>query len=356
MKHIIETYGDGTKQLINFLKQKVKVAIECFNKNNAYNYYIEGFISEILFTDIKELGLFDSNTNTILLTNKLLDPTISMEFLNSILLHEAAHFICINCLNERGHGDKFKYVATLIGAPKEFIKTSVSLNLSKNNSSQLSKIKKLLALSESSNPNESHSALLKARLLMAELNINTIIDRDYIFATTLIETKRVNAKIKIITLLVKDIAGIYLIEEHTASKTTKIRCYGTQSQIEIASYINDYLNYTLDKEYKSFKKNTNISGRTLEAFYYGIYNEMSIKFKSKNDISESSSKALEIIRNDNEYKALRYYFLDKKIITSKTKMRYTNIDAFEKGKEVGKRTNIHNAINKNNTKTKLLLD
>ncbi|MBK5201035.1 MAG: DUF2786 domain-containing protein [Spirochaetaceae bacterium] len=355
MEHIIETYGEGTKQLIDILKRTVKIAITCFNKYNDYYYYIAEEIENILFTEIKELGLFDPNTDNILLSNALLDSEISMEFLNSIVLHETAHFICINHLDEIGHGPKFRNVATLIGAPQEFTKTKVSLDLGRDTSSQLSKIKKLLALSESSNPNESHSALLKARTLMAEMNIKNIVDKDFIFASTLSETRRMNAKIKIISYLVRDIAGVYLIKEHTDYGTTNLRCYGTKSQVEIAIYIYEYLNYTLEKEYKIFKETSNVAGRTLEGFYYGIYNEMSSKFNSKDANTDSSSTALEIIRNDNEDKALKYYFLDSKITTTSSRMRHTNREAFEKGKEVGKRTSIHGAINKDDSKNKLFI-
>lgn len=355
MEHIIETYGEGTKQLIAILKQTVQMAIDLFNKNNNHYYFISENIGDIIFTDIKELGLFDSSTDNILLSNELLNSEISMEFLNSIVLHETAHFICINHLNETGHGSKFKYVATLIGAPQEFTKTKVSLTLSRDTSSQLSKIKKLLALSESSNPNESHSALLKAKSLMAEMNIKSIVDKDFIFATTLFNTKRLNVKMKIISYLVRDISGIYLIKEHTNYDLIKIRCYGTKSQVEIAVYIYEYLNYTLDKEYKIFKETSNIKGRTLEGFYYGIYKELNSKFNSKNIENDTSSKALEIIRNDNEVKALKYYFIDTKITSRKSYIRHTNQAAYEKGKEVGKRTSIHSAINKDNTKNKLFI-
>ncbi len=356
MKHIIETYGDGTLELIRILYRTANSALSSFDDFIEGLYFSNG-INRIIFTSIDELGVFDSKTNNILLSNILLESDVSMEFLQSVVLHECAHFICITAFNDRSHGSAFKSIASKIGAPEEFTHPQVSLSSARDTSSQYSKIKKLLALSESSNPNESHSALLKARSLMAELNINNIVDKEFIYASTLFEAKRYSAKEKVLTALVQDISGIFSVKESTfiQSRTFRQKIFGTKSQVEIALYIYDYLAYTLDKEYTEFKATSQVQGRTLESFYYGIYDEMYKKFNKSDSTTKEQSKALAIVQKDIRDETMKYYFENNSLTRSNDKFIVSNKEAFESGQRVGKRTTIHSAINKDKSKKKLYI-
>lgn len=355
MKHKIEIYGEGTRELISILLKNTNSTINNYNQKNNSRILP---INYIFFSEIKELGLYQLETSHIILSNRLLETDVSMEFVNSILLHEIAHYICSTQFGLSDHGNMFKAIAMEIGAPLEFTKTSVSIEIGLDTSSQLSKIKKLLALSESSNVNESQSALNKARELMIEMNIQNFVDREFIYSSVLYESKRFSARHKVLFMLTRDISGVYCINNY--SKTNDLReqrIFGTKSQIEIALYIYDYLSYTLDKEYKVFKSSNASYGRTLESFYFGVYEQMYKKFKSEsNKDTCEKEQSLVLINEDNKQKALAYFF-NKNAKFTKTHKSTININkaAYNQGKEVGVRTNIRNGINRDKKSEKLLL-
>lgn len=355
MKHKIEIYGEGTRELISILLKNANTSIKkyCLMKDwNLPN------IGQIYFSEIKELGLYQVGSPYIMLSNRLLESDISMEFVNSILLHETSHYICINHFGVSDHGQLFKKVAQEIGAPVEFTKTSVSLKIGLDTSSQLSKIKKLLALSESSNKNESRAALSKARKLMIDMNIQSFIDREFIYSSVLYEAKRFSARHKVLFMLTRDISGVFGINNFSSlNNRREQRIFGTKNQVEIALYIYDYLSYTLNKEYKEFKATDAAYGRTLESFYYGVYEEMYKKFSDNNsEEATKQEKSIILISADNEKKALSYFF-NKNAKFTKGHGSKININptAYDHGKQVGVRTNIRNGIKKNKTNKKLFL-
>jgi hypothetical protein len=355
MKHKIEIYGEGTRELISILLKNANTTI---NNLCLLNNWKLPTIKEIFFSEIKELGLYQLGSSNIILSNRLLEPDISMEFVNSILLHETAHYICSNQFGVTDHGTLFKDVAEEIGAPIEFTKSSVSLEIGHDTSSQLSKIKKLLALSESSNPNESRAALNKARKLMIEMNMENFIEREFIYSSVLYEAKRFSARHKVLFMLTRDISGVFSINNYSyTNKQREQRIFGTKNQVEIALYIYDYLSYTLDKEYKLFKSSNAAYGRTLESFYYGVYEEMYKKFNDKSTKESSSQeKSMILLSEDNKQKALSYFFKKNSVFTKGHGSKISiNHAAYNHGKKVGVRTNIRNGIKKDKSKEKLLI-
>jgi hypothetical protein len=355
MIHKIEIYGEGTRELISILLKNANTTIKnyCLMKDwNLPN------IGQIYFSEIKELGLYQVGSPYIILSNRLLESDISMEFVNSILLHETAHYICTNHFGVSDHGQLFKDVAQEIGAPIEFTKTSVSLEIGHDTSSQLSKIKKLLALSESNNKNESREALSKARKLMIDMNIQSFIDREFIYSSVLYEAKRFSARQKVLFMLTRDISGVFVINTCSSiDNQREQRIFGTKSQVEIALYIYDYLSYTLNKEYLEFKATDAAYGRTLESFYYGVYEEMYKKFADNHSKeADKQEKSIIIISDDNKKKAQSYFFnKNSKFIKGHGSRININPAAYNHGKKVGVRTNIRDGIKKNKSKEKLFL-
>jgi hypothetical protein len=355
MKHKIEIYGEGTRELISILLKNANTTIKnyCLMKNWKLPN-----IGEIYFSNIKELGLYQVGSPYIILSNRLLESDISMEFVNSILLHETAHYICTNHFGVSDHGHIFKDVAQEIGAPLEFTKTSVSLEIGLDTSSQLSKIKKLLALSESNNKNESRAALSKARKLMIDMNIQSFIDREFIYSSVLYEAKRFSARHKVLFMLTCDISGVFGINNYCSKNNNREqRIFGTKSQVEIALYIYDYLSYTLNKEYVEFKATDAAYGRTLESFYYGVYEEMYKKFSDNNsEEATKQEKSIILISADNKEKAKAYFFnKNAKFIKGQGSKISINPAAYDHGKKVGVRTNIRDGIKKDSTNKKLFL-
>jgi hypothetical protein len=345
MKHKIEIYGEGTRELISILLKRANAAVEKFN-SISNDCYLQN-ISHIYFSEIKELGYYVVGTMEIVLSKRLLENDISMEFLDSIVLHETAHYINWIINEDSTHSKEFKDIVQKIGAPLEFTNAKVSLEIGKDTSSQLSKIKKLLALSGSSNANESHSALTKARKMMAELNIQSVVDRTLIYTTVLCKSKRLTTRYRVLLMLTRDISGVFPINTYDDDSTYRLqRVFGTKSQIEIAIYIYEYLNYQLEKEYKDFKKNTPIKGRTIESFYYGVYTEMCQRFNKKTKVNEEDTRALQVIQNDNKEMALEYYFENTNLTKGRSGKVRLNATAYNQGKKVGERTTIHSGINK----------
>ena len=125
--------------------------------------------------------------------------TMSRELVNGhrwddikeVLLHEMAHQVAhegLKALSETDHGDGFQHACDLLranpAASGRYLPLHQRLHQGavNDNDRMVAKIHKLMALAESSNPNEAHAAMRKAYALIARHNVDLIrqeVDQDY---------------------------------------------------------------------------------------------------------------------------------------------------------------------------------
>ena len=339
MERIIEVCSQSSKLLIQDLLIRAENAVFLYNSKKGCNI---NYLKRICFSSINTLGKYFPDQQTVVLSDSLNEPGVPKEFLYSVLLHETAHHICYIIQSGNAHNIQFRTVCREIGAPEEFSHSKVNLKTLAKDSQRLNKIRKLLALGESSNINEARLAIKKARELMGSSFADIREDQENIYTAVLISFARLSIAYRIPAITAADTSGVFLINEKTG-KNRGFRVFGTKSQVETACYIYDVLYEELKREYKIHKKINRQAGRTLESFYYGVYNEL----LKKNAFREEPSieKALQAVKNDNEKRALEYYYKeDTKITRKRGNSVQINRNAFSAGQNAGHNLTISKGI------------
>jgi hypothetical protein len=353
MERLIEKFNGSTCCIREYLLGQSATAIDLFRYASGYRVLP---VRDIFFAQIPVLGQYRIGTDYLVLSSYLLETSVSMEFSRSVMLHELAHYICFACWGESGHSKRFAEVASVIHAPEAFAHPSVSLDLAADTSSQLSKIKKLLALGDSSNPYESRNAMEKARKLMAGLGIKHISSdfaTDTVYSAVLASMDRCSVKEKVLTYLCDEIAGVYSVLERL-DKGCRVRIFGTVSQVEVACYVYDYLEGSLSAEYKAMRKQGMIKGRALSSFYNGVYAEMSKRFDVRSVSSDETARALTKVHDDNRHKAESCYYGSGVLHAQHRSYYQRNEAAYAIGKKVGQHTHIRKAVTVSSSGGRLL--
>ncbi len=314
------------------------------------NGYPDDF-ARIFFSPLPEekLGMFSPEDKLILISERLLNSSDYGTLLN-IALHEAAHFAEYSAYASTGHDAVFRSICRELGAEEGFEKARVSIE---RQAKVLDKIKKLEALSASPFENEAQSAMQKVRQLMAEHSIR--IDGDEgnkIYEMDLIATSRIFQKHKCLANMIKLLSGVYVVSFHSDS-FSGIRAYGDKEELEVASYLFDCLERSIDKELaKRRKENPLVFKGAIgtSSFYHGVYSAITMRFSAEKGGEENH--ALIRIHNGNEQRAKALVF-DKMRLQSRKNYYRQNNSVYNEGCSFGSRLNISKGI-KQGTGTKYL--
>lgn len=304
----------------------------------------------------KCLGYFESNGyyGRILLSEELLSEAVSYETFREVVSHEFAHFVDYTIFNHVGHDGTFKTVCEILGIENNGVALKNSLTEVAKTSSVLEKIKKLLALSESSNINESQAALLKAQTLMREYGISEReSSTEKIYRVILTPYNSYTTEISTITHIVKEISNCWLLLSQGKiddKQTNIIYAHGTKTECELASYLFDYLKRELKYHYLQAKREQNLSYGAKKSFYLGVEHEIIKKLKTQE--AETGNKSLVQYDKENEeaskeliYKSAKFSFSTKLVSAA-----IRNAEAYLSGRETGRNLKLHNGITNSESK------
>lgn len=350
MAHI-ETYSENTKSMLNLLYKDAGELIRSFRaktseKMNYWAYTIlfspqpktKGSSHNLgLCGFVKEKGMY-----YITLSDNLLSPMVTYNMVREVLGHEVAHYIDWNINGSTSHGEEFKRICAILGITNDEAVFKDSLMAVRDNSSIMEKIKKLLALSESPNMNEAQSALLKARQLMREYNLEDAERKDTqkIYRLGLHDYKSYTAELMTITYIIKQVSNVYVVLNGGYPLNT-ISAHGTKTEVEIAEYLFSYLKRELDYQYKQMRKNGDFYGRGKTSFYNGVLSEMQKRFSKQ---EENSNWGLVEYNKENEKLARNLVYSDVRLKSKVSHTRVSNSKAYNSGKETGKNLRIHNGL------------
>lgn len=309
-------------------------------------------------------GDWNPSTRTIRLSQKLLEYANWYQ-LTSVLKHEMAHQIVSELLQSSDtHGPEFQKACNMIGVPDEFRNASVdfqsfpldwkqrSETLDQN--SKISKIKKLLSLTSSSNPHEAELALIKAQNLGSTLNVNDHSEnqRNFYYHHQLKSKKgNINRLDKeMLHFLIQHycvfgfIGQSFNIEKNQHEKTLEI--IGLKENVLIADYVYQFLTRIMIEKSKN-TKGSRISFQTgiLEGFKSRL-NPISSKNEKHGLVTVPLSPQLK------NYAAQIHPNLRSKTIGQGENIR--NSENFHKGFFQGKQIQIHQPIDTENKKSSLL--
>jgi len=312
---------------------------------------------KIFYVESKDfLGKYDDKQDIILLNKSL--AYMPFEEAVDILLHEIAHKVHHRYNSSSDHSKEFKKLCDKIGCCGDAI-YKASSTISSDTIFFVNKVKKLMALSSSSNINESELALARANQLIQKYNLS-MIDNIHEDDTELIEIKvdtvnRKTTKVKILMDIMSKFSVYVLYSEikkyHVNKRPTKIidlLIVGSKANVEIAEYVYNYLNNELDRLYKD----SGLKGAGAKpSFMIGFRKE----FINKNHtiqtetMTEDETTALVQYKDDIDLKAVELFYSNDKLTCTRRSTYHYNSNAHSAGSEAGKRTTVNPSIrNKSN--------
>ena len=228
-----------------------------------------------------------------------------------VLKHEIAHQVCAEIFHDQsgGHGENFIKACELLGLPERFRQASGDLpsHMERKNCDDcdtalsrniIEKIRKLLALAESSNEHESALAMEMAGRLLRRYNISQM-DEDkqnnYVYSIINRKRKRIDAYQRKIILILKKYfyiealcASLYDPLSDETYKTFEI--FGKKENVEIAEYCYHFLEQKLSLLWQqnctSFNGNRRIAKKS---YYLGMLQGFNDKLSGQ-DIACRSDK------------------------------------------------------------------
>ena len=305
---------------------------------------------EVFFTHLPSttLGKCDDKSKCLLLDSNLIDTDFDTIF--HILLHEVAHAIQHQQSGSTGHDIYFRKVAKSIGC--KFYKSEADVGVNKTSQEEkdkvAEKIKKLMALSASSNYNESNSALSKANDLISKYNIKNYnsTKSDMLYAERYYLGRKKSATKRTLVNIITACFNVYGVYDHTEGGIY-IQLMGEKANMEIATYAYEFL----DKKIPALYKETGLSGhRERAGFVFGFKTAFVDKMTAtKEAYTKEESTAIVLYKQYVQKKAKEFFFSESKLTSAAKSNTYYNKEAYSIGKEYGKKTSIHPGVRNSNS-------
>lgn len=280
-----------------------------------------------------------------------------------VLKHEIAHQAAsqvLNAWNEPPHGPSFQLACKLLRADPAYSGSYIPLHerLDEENLSEdekiLKRIKKLLALAESSNQHEAEAAMLKAHNLIDKYNVDLMADRkkrNYISVFVGKPALRHRREEYMLDRLLQDfyyVYGIwisaYVVEKERMGRVLEIS--GAPQNVKIASYVYDFVMHFIDSEWARYNKGKKLNRYRKTDFAVGIISGFMARLKDQqselHQARSSSEKALVLAEDAqlDHYVNFRY--------PRRGKIRrggaYQDEDVLNDGVQIGKKLIIHKGI------------
>lgn len=282
------------------------------------NYYFP--IEVILFEKENLLGYFDSKYYTIgIHRNLILLGDQDQNLLDNILRHEIGHYLCFILYGKsiKDHGPEYRQLCqqchwneSVYSAKLKVEQDYLSSNIQKNHAI-LDKVKKLLALAESQNENESRMATLKANELIQKHQLEHTRkslgpeceedeENEMVCQTVWVGTRNNNKM-----LCISEILGEFFVYPYFnyGKGEVRLEIMGRKEQVLTADYLCKYYQNEFER---LWKLETSLKGmRQKNSFFRGLtqghLNHMRAKQKSSH-----AHQALIQIKADLQTQVRRY--------------------------------------------------
>jgi hypothetical protein len=199
-----------------------------------------------------------------------------------VLKHEMAHQYCSEVLHEEpGHGGAFADLCARLGIDGRAAGMPIA---SEDQPKVLSRIAKLLALAGSANQHEAELAMAEAQRLMLAHNLEAAATRAYHFRHLGTPTGRVSEHERILANILSDHFFVEVIwvpvwRAFEGKRGSVLEVCGTPVNLEMASYVYDFLLGTSDRLWDEYRSARRISNRDRRTFLAGVM----VGFKDKLD-------------------------------------------------------------------------
>lgn len=145
------------------------------------------------------------------------------------------------------------------------------------------KIKKLLSLANSSNENEAKAAAAMASKLMIKFNISKEeIELKKKYEEIVVKESSRNQSMDkyVLNIINKYFFVLVTTRRDRLNKITQTKFSGTGENIEIATYMYEFLTRAFKDSWEDYKKVNKLPASSKGSFYYGMYKGLVDKFES----------------------------------------------------------------------------
>lgn len=204
---------------------------------------------------------------------------IVVEVLKHEMAHQYVHEV-LDVQDETSHGPAFREVCEKLGIDSAATGVPQAAAAGDPEATKVfERIAKLLALAESANQNEAQAAMAAAQRLMLKHNIDSVnarAERGYTFRHVGEPTGRVTESER----LVSAILGAHFFVEtiwvpayrpHDGKWGSVLEVCGSPENVEMASYVHDFLHHTSEQLWRDHKRAARITGdRDRRTFLAGV--------------------------------------------------------------------------------------
>lgn len=307
----------------------------------------------------KEFGAWCQATGTLRLSRHLIE-NYSWSVTLQVLKHEMAHQLCSSMLRGRKpHDENFQQACEKLGVlpeyrragscPVELVEEAVAGSVATEKGRRcIARVKKLLALAESSNEHEAALAMQKANELMEKNHIQSLgTDKGQSFGYTIIDRKRkrIERYQRQICKILRDfflvrvvLSTLYDPQRDDTYKT--IELLGSRENVAIGEYCYHFLENRLALLWSRNRGRFDGSTRIEKNSYYlgvlhGFYKKLEVQKRGRRKAGmEPQLDALVVTEQQrlDEYVAIRFPRLKK--VASRAAKLYRN--TYHEGVEAGK--------------------
>ena len=304
-------YSQKVILFIHEIKSLVKEILLCeihlkatmsrfYSRDGKYSYPI----SVVIFDKKTCLGYFDAEFYELGFNESLMHA--GKEQLKNIIRHELAHYMVFISGNhcEPPHGEAYKVYCKSLGWGNEVYKASTCLeNFTKVEAEAengvFRKVKKLMALAKSSNPNEAELAMIKSQQLLLKHNIESVCldqDDEKIILKRVLRATRQSAKLRAISKILETF--FVSIVFHGGKGCIHLEVIGSLVNVNIAEYVANVLDFQLELLWQEAKGLHNgLKGmRAKNSFFVGIARGYCKKIQAlKRDYTKETSRSLIVV-------------------------------------------------------------
>ena len=235
--------------------------------------YIDGRLRPPVFaldSATHRLGRWSAATRTIGISRCHIEKNTWSD-VEDTLRHEMAHQIVSELFDAHAaapHGPLFRRACHMLGMDNS---PHFATELAPEHARVLTRIQKLLSLSRSSNPHEAHTAMVTANKLLLQHNLSLIDAND----RTDTSWRFVGRALGRVSLAQKLTAGILQefffvrcvwVGTHNAyfKPVRKLEMFGRNHNLDMAEYVHDYLERTLQHLWRTYRQRTGAKGAALK--------------------------------------------------------------------------------------------
>lgn len=295
-------------------------------------------------------GEWNPETRTLKLSKKLIEQE-NWYHLVGVLKHEMAHQIVTELYHSTDqHGPDFQKACEQIGVPSEFRHAKVDLqttdldwqkfHLNQDLQTKISKLEKLLALTSSNNPHEAQLALLKAQKMGQQSSASQNQNNQYFQKTLLSKKGNISRFEKELLHFLNEhystygfIGNSYDLVKQQNLRTLEI--VGLRENIMIAEYVFHFLNRVMQEQSQK-------QGLHKRSFQSGFLSGFKKRYQN-----EELLALVPIDPQLKNYVTTIYPHLRSRTISNSK----VDSQSFAKGFEIGKKTEIHQPLDKKTTVT-----